>query len=71
MILSYENPDKQNARMESKRALKKVLINMMADNMERFKQVNDNPSFKKWLSDLVFTTTYNTNGKTYEGQSII
>jgi len=35
----------------------------MADNMELFKQFNDNPAFKKWLSDMVFTTTYNTDGK--------
>jgi type I restriction enzyme R subunit len=29
-------------------------MNMMKDNMELFKQYNDNPSFKKWLSDIVF-----------------
>ena len=31
---------------------------MMADNMELFKQFQDNPSFKKWLSDMVFNMTY-------------
>ena len=30
----------------------------MADNMELFKQFQDNPSFKKWLSDMVFNMTY-------------
>ena len=37
----------------------------MADNMELFKQFQDNPSFKKWLSDLVFNLTYNPKGKEY------
>jgi len=31
---------------------------MMGDNMELFKQYQDNPSFKKWLSDMVFALTY-------------
>ena len=34
--------------------------------MELFKQFQDNPSFKKWLSDLVFNLTYNKEGKLYE-----
>ena len=28
------------------------------DNMELFKQFQDNPSFKQWLSDTVFALTY-------------
>ena len=39
----------------------------MSDNMEIFKQYQDNPSFKKWLFDLVFSLTYNKEGKPYEG----
>nr|WP_307990634.1 type I restriction endonuclease [uncultured Niameybacter sp.] len=58
---AMKNPDKQNARIESDRALNRAVINIMADNMELFKQFNDNPSFKKWLSDLVFDTTYNVS----------
>lgn len=38
----------------------------MADNMEIFKQYQDNPSFKKWLSDLVFNLTYNKEGTEYQ-----
>lgn len=34
--------------------------------MELFKQFNDNMSFKKWLSDLVFNLTYNLEGKPFE-----
>ena len=61
--------DKQNARMESERALQSVIFSIMADNMELFKQFNDNPSFKKWLSDLVFNLTYNPEGKPFETPS--
>jgi len=60
---AMRNSDKQNARIESERALKSVLFSIMGDNMELFKQFNDNPSFKKWLSDMVFSVTYNTKSK--------
>ena len=55
---AMRNSDKQNARMESERALQQVIFSVMADNMELFKQFQDNPSFKKWLSDMVFNMTY-------------
>ena len=64
---AMRNSDKQNARIESERALKKTVLNMMKDNMELFKQFNDNPSFNKWLSDLVFNVTYNTKGEIFNG----
>ena len=63
---AMKNSDKQNARMESERALQQVIFSIMADNMELFKQFQDNPSFKKWLSDMVFNLTYNKDGKPYE-----
>lgn len=63
---AMKNSDKQNARMESERALQSVIFSIMADNMELFKQFNDNPSFKKWLSDLVFNLTYNPDGTPFE-----
>ena len=62
---AMKNSDKQNARMESERALQQVIFDIMADNMELFKQFQDNPSFKKWLSDLVFNLTYNPEGKEF------
>lgn len=58
---AVKNSDKQNARMESERALQQVIFSVMADNMELFKQFQDNPSFKKWLSDMVFNATYEPN----------
>ncbi len=58
---AMKNSDKQNARIESERALQQVIFSVMADNMELFKQFQDNPSFKKWLSDMVFNMTYEPN----------
>jgi type I restriction enzyme R subunit len=63
---AMKNSDEQEARTESERALQQVIFSIMADNMELFKQFQDNPSFKKWLSDLVFNLTYNKQGKPYE-----
>jgi type I restriction enzyme R subunit len=63
---AMRNADKQEARTESDRVLQSVILNIMADNMELFKQFNDNPAFKKWLSDMVFTMTYNKEGKPIE-----
>ncbi len=60
---AMKNSDEQNARMESERALQQVIFAIMADNMELFKQFQDNPSFKKWLSDLVFNMTYEPQGR--------
>lgn len=63
---AMKNSDEQEARTESERALQQVIFAIMADNMELFKQFQDNPSFKKWLSDLVFVLTYNKEGKPYQ-----
>ncbi len=60
---AMKNSDEQNARMESERALQQVIFAIMADNMELFKLFQDNPSFKKWLSDLVFNLTYEPKEK--------
>jgi len=63
---AMKNSDEQSAKLESERALQQVIFSIMADNMEIFKQYQDNPSFKKWLSDLVFNITYNKDGSSYE-----
>jgi type I restriction enzyme R subunit len=67
---AMRNADKQEARTESDRVLQAVILSIMSDNMELFKQFNDNPAFKKWLSDMVFNTTYNKDGKPLESDSI-
>lgn len=66
---AMKNSDEQEARTEGERALQQVIFSIMADNMELFKQFQDNPSFKKWLTDMVFNLTYNKEGKSYEAPS--
>ncbi|HUY31172.1 MAG TPA: type I restriction endonuclease subunit R [Pirellulales bacterium] len=53
-----KNPDKQNARIEHDKALARVMTDLLNDQTELFKQFSDNPSFKKWLADMVFAATY-------------
>lgn len=61
---AYQNAkkhnDKQNARIEHDRALGKVMMELISDHTELFKQFSDNPAFKKWLADTVFGLTYGT-----------
>lgn len=53
-----KNNDPVNARVEHDRALAKVMLSLVADDTELFKQFSDNDSFKRWLSDAVFRSTY-------------
>ena len=59
---AYQNAirhsDQQNARIEHDRALDQVIIELMADFTELFKQYSDNPAFKRWLRDRNFQETY-------------
>jgi type I restriction enzyme R subunit len=50
--------DRQNARIEHDEALKRVMTALLKDDTELFKQFSDNESFRRWLSDTVFTLTY-------------
>jgi len=52
------NSDKPNARIEHDKALSRVVIGMMKDDTELFKQFMDNESFKRWMTDTVFALTY-------------
>ena len=56
---AVQNSDKQNAKMEHDKALNRVVLELLADHTELFKQFSDNPNFKRWLTDTVFDTTYN------------
>jgi len=38
--------------------LERVLVDFLTDHTELFRQFSDNPSFKKWLGDTVFSATY-------------
>ena len=53
-----KNSDKPAARLEHDKALARVMTDLLADHTELFKQFSDNPSFQKWLKDMVFNMTY-------------
>ena len=53
-----QNSDKQNARIEHDKALAGVIVGLMKDDTELFKQFSDNPEFKRWLTDTIFSVTY-------------
>ena len=53
-----QNPDRQNARIEHDKALARVIVGLMKDDTELFKQFSDNDSFRRWLTDTVFALTY-------------
>ena len=53
-----KNSDKQNARIEHDKALGSVIVGLMRDDTELFKQFSDNPEFKRWLADTIFSATY-------------
>ena len=55
-----QNSDRQNARIEHDKALARVMIALMKDDTELFKQFSDNEAFRRWLTDTVFALTYAT-----------
>lgn len=63
--IAYQNAmkfsDKQNARIEHDNALQRVMIDLLSDHTELFKQFSDNPSFRKWLGDTIFSVTYRSS----------
>ncbi len=55
---AIKNSDAENARIECDRALNSVMMGNISDHLELFKQYQDNPEFRKWLSDMVFHQAY-------------
>ena len=59
---AYQNAkkqrDKQNARIEHDKALKRVMTDLLKDDTELFKQFVDNEGFRRWMTDAVFGLTY-------------
>ncbi|MCB1087540.1 MAG: type I restriction endonuclease subunit R, partial [Verrucomicrobiae bacterium] len=53
-----KNSDRQNARIEHDKALKRVITALFKDDAQLFKQFQDNESFRNWLTDTVFGMTY-------------
>lgn len=55
---AMKRADPQNARIEHDKALERVVVELLSDHTELFKQFMENPSFKRWLSDNMFRVTY-------------
>ena len=55
---AMKNSDRENARIEHDSALQRVMTSLLADHAELFKQFSDDQNFQKWLTDSVFTLTY-------------
>ena len=59
---AYQNAqkqgDKSKARIEHDAALLRVMVELLKDDTELFKQFSDNNGFKRWLSDTIFGMTY-------------
>ena len=53
-----KNSDRQNAKIEHDKALKRVITGLFKDDAQLFKQFQDNESFRGWLTDTVFGITY-------------
>ena len=57
---AMRNSDRQNAWVEHDKALQRIIVEMLTDHTELFKQFMDNQGFKEWLSDTVFGVTYSS-----------
>lgn len=53
-----KNSDKENARIEHDKALRRVMTAVLKDDTELFEQFMDNQAFRRWLTDTVFDATY-------------
>ena len=55
---AMKNSDRQNARIEHDNALRRVMVDLLNDDTELFKQFTDNELFRRWVADVVFKLTY-------------
>lgn len=63
---SYQNAIKNTphtARIESDKALARVMVSVLKDDTELFKQFSDNPEFKRWMQGMIYGLTSNTGAK--------
>lgn len=59
---AMKNSDKDTAKIESDAALIKAILLSMSSGVELYREFQDNPSFKSWLQDMVFNSTYSKQG---------
>ena len=60
---AMKNGDRQHARAESDRELEKAVLSTMSVSMDLLKHYQNTPSFRKWLSEMVFDATYQAGGQ--------
>jgi type I restriction enzyme, R subunit len=62
---AYQNAKKntpQTARIEHDKALDKVMLHFLKDDTEVYKQFVQNPSFRRFVTDMVFGLTSDAAG---------
>lgn len=55
---AMQNSDKQNAKIEHEKALVRVMAGVLSDDTQLFTKFQDDPAFKRWLTDRIFEMTY-------------
>jgi type I restriction enzyme R subunit len=60
---ALKNSDRQNAKIEHDRALEQVIVDLVTDHAELFKQFAEHADFKKWLTEHSFRASENVVGK--------
>jgi type I restriction enzyme R subunit len=66
---AVRNSDRQNARIEHDAALQRAMNDLVADHVELFKMFQDDPSFRKFLTDNIFAATYRPDKGSGSGAS--
>ncbi len=56
---TMKNSDMENIKIEFDRVFQDIMLDMVEDNLELFKQFTTNKSFKKQLEDIIFERTIN------------
>ena len=67
--LKIQHQNKTNVRIVSGRKRANEMFCLMSYDMELYKQFTDNPTLKKWLSDMVFRMIYNSSEKLLQSRA--
>jgi type I restriction enzyme R subunit len=53
-----KNSDRDNAHIESNRAVQKAILDLSSDHNQLLKRYFEDPEFRRWISEAVFSLTY-------------
>ena len=53
-----KRPDRQNAQVELQRALRAAMNAVLQDDTQLFKEFTENDGFRRWMTESVFSLTY-------------